>query len=197
MSSITIDEGQGKHEGIAAPGGASWLIAGLCLGAGGIAVGLFLHTTATAAPIESQGLPATRQVFANYLCGPKGDLSRLESMLRSTDALMQQCTAAQDAIQVPLSNLRADPFRIGDNAAGGSDISKVGESDVDRVAMLQQVQKLTLQSIMVSGDLPACTINGHLYREGEVIDDFNIERIETTEVVVRNGGYRFELKIAR
>jgi hypothetical protein len=62
--------------------------------------------------------------------------------------------------------------------------------------MLHDLQKLQLQSIMTSGDHPQCMIDGSLYREGDKIDSFTIESIDGGTVVVRNAGYRFELKIA-
>jgi hypothetical protein len=38
-------------------------------------------------------------------------------------------------------------------------------------------------------------IDDRLYHAGEQIGHFTIEQIDAESVVVRNGGYRFELKI--
>jgi type IV pilus assembly protein PilO len=139
----------------------------------------------------------SRQIVANYLTGERRNDARFNGMLHDTDKLMQECLAAPDAQQVSLVNLRSDPFRAGQTSGAAShNAGTVRAADGDRVAMLRAIEKLQLQSIVSSGDRPACMIDNHLYREGEQLDTFTVERIEQAQVVVRNGSYRFELKIS-
>src|SRR5437660_1597989 len=65
----------------------------------------------------------------------------------------------------------------------------------ERQAVVKAVQGLQLQSIMHSTARQACMINNTLYREGQQIDGFTIEKITTSSVIVKNGTYRFELKM--
>jgi hypothetical protein len=56
---------------------------------------------------------------------------------------------------------------------------------------------LQLQSIVHSGSRKACMINNTLYAEGQQVDQFTIEKIEASRVIVKSGAYRFELKMQR
>ena len=48
-----------------------------------------------------------------------------------------------------------------------------------------------------SGTRKSCMINNTLYTEGQEIDSFVVERINPGAVVVRNGVYRFELRMQK
>jgi hypothetical protein len=60
---------------------------------------------------------------------------------------------------------------------------------------LKAVQELQLQSIMFSDNRKACMINNSLYREGQQVGDFSIEKISPQSVVVEMNKLRFELKM--
>ena len=63
--------------------------------------------------------------------------------------------------------------------------------------MLKAVQSLRLQSIMYSETRKACMINDTMYREGDLAETFTIEKVTQTSVIVKNGVYRFELRMQR
>ena len=150
----------------------------------------------TPEPIDSPSAITPREVVTNYLNGGKENRAELLGMLSSTDKLMQRCLADPDGAQISLSKLRSDPLGVAPVVqSAASNAAQAHETDGARVAMLQQIEKLQVQSIVSSGERPACMIDNRLYREGEQIDDFTIERIDQSEVVVRNGDYRFELRI--
>jgi Type II secretion system protein B len=64
-----------------------------------------------------------------------------------------------------------------------------------RQAALKAVQELALQSIMFSENRRACMINNSLYREGQQVDDFTVDKISPQSVIVKTGPYRFELRM--
>jgi hypothetical protein len=154
-------------------------------------------TAANACPPESPQTVAARQVITDFLNARQAQFAGFQSTLSATDALLQHSLAGPAQSQVPLAKLRSNPFGAGavDRATDADPVSQE-KSDADRVAMLADLQKLQLQSIVASGDHPQCMIDGRLYQEGDKIDSFTIESIDAGVVVVRNGGYRFELKIA-
>jgi hypothetical protein len=55
------------------------------------------------------------------------------------------------------------------------------------------VQNLKLQSIVHSGKSAACMINNILYQPGQQVDQFTVERINPTSVILRSGTFRFEV----
>ncbi len=52
-------------------------------------------------------------------------------------------------------------------------------------------------SVMYSESRRACMINNTLFLEGQQCDGFTVERINPNSVIVKNGGYRFELSMQR
>jgi hypothetical protein len=176
---------------------SGWLRAGLAL-AGGAAVVFYCNRAMANAAYAMRQPPMSpaREVVGKYLSGDRDGLSQLQALLADTDAKVQGCLSDREAIQIPLSKLRADPFKGAFAAdspiAVAADLRK---SDDERIAMLQDVEKLQLQSVVSSGDRPVCMIDNRFYREGEQIGNFTIERIGGSEVVVRERDYRFELKV--
>jgi hypothetical protein len=157
----------------------------------------FSHATAaSASPPDSPQTVAARLVIADYLNSQQPQFATFESTLSSTDGLLQRCLADPAQWQVPLAKLRRNPFGMAASDQSAADPNPDRKSDADRVTMLTDLQKLQLQSIVASGDHPQCMIDGRLYQEGDKIDSFTIESIDGGTVVVRNGGYRFELKVA-
>jgi hypothetical protein len=67
----------------------------------------------------------------------------------------------------------------------------------ERQAVLKAVATLNLQSVIHSGTIKSCMINNTLYTEGQQVDDFVIERIDPGAVIVKNGVYRFELRMQK
>jgi hypothetical protein len=176
----------------------NWITVSVLVVAGTLIVFHFNRVaTAGAHAADVPQAMAARQVIDNYLDAEQGRFADLPTTLGNTDALLQECLADRSGAQVPLASLHSDPFRF---AAATQSIAAEAatekKSDTDRVAMLQDLQKLRLQSIVAGGDNPQCMIDDRLYHAGEQVGNFTIERIDAAVVVVRNGGYRFELKIA-
>ena len=69
--------------------------------------------------------------------------------------------------------------------------------DEERATAFKAAQTLQVQSIIHSGARKACLINNKMYTEGQKADAFTIEMIGPASVIVRNGQYRFELKMQK
>ena len=111
-----------------------------------------------------------------------------------TDAIAEQFQGYPNAAQVPLEELRKNPFRQqGPVAPGAAPPASVAEAEVERAAALKAARGLGVQSILHGTARRACLINGAFYREGQTVDGFTVEQIRPDSVVVRSGAFRFEV----
>jgi hypothetical protein len=126
------------------------------------------------------------------------NIKTMEAMLKNTESVVQRFLNYPSVTQVPLSDLKTNPFRskpVNDNDSNASAEQEKKKHEEERLAALKAVQALSLQSVMYAPDRKACMINNSLYREGQQVDEFTVERISATSVVVKRGIYRFELSI--
>ncbi len=141
--------------------------------------------------------------ISQFLSAGGENIKLMETMLRGTEKVVRQFQAYPSAAQVPLAELRTNPFRHEAPAATEAVTAAIGEEASrrqraeEREAVLKAVQGLALQSILHGGDRSACMINNTLYGEGEAVGSFTIERISGDAVVVKSGSYRFELRMGR
>ena len=142
-----------------------------------------------------------KKTISGFLSGGDASIRTMEKLLRNTEKIVQQFLMYPSMTQVPLSELRTNPFRQHElKSAPGQDLPQSTDRkkrEDERLAILKAVQGLQLQSIMCSETRKACMINNTLYREGQTFDDFTIEKISPSSVVVKNGPYRFELRMQR
>jgi hypothetical protein len=178
-------------------GRGSWIMGGVLFATGTIIITFGNSATAVVAPADLAQKNSAGRVISSFLHGEQDDVANISRTLDETDELLNKCTAPAAPMQVPLGQIRNDPFCFNSGAARGrEDAGTMENNDGDRVALLQALGKIQLQSICGSGDQLACMIDNHLYHEGEQVQCFTVERIGQTSVVIRSGGYRFELKIA-
>ena len=153
---------------------------------------------ADAAAAELQADEASQSV-SKFLDGGTKNVAMMEKMLRDTEKVVQQFLNYPSMKQVPLADLHTNPFRF---RAENADTGKPNESEAaakrrreeERQAVLKAVGDLNLQSV-INGSHKSCMINNTLYTEGEQIDGFIVEKINPGSVVVKNGVYRFELRM--
>ena len=153
--------------------------------------------SAAAASAEST---KAKQTIKQFLDSGPDNIKLMETMLRNTEKVVEQFLAYPSMKQVPLSDLRANPFRhVSLNAAADNTKEEAEKKrrEEERLAVLKAVQVLRLQTIMHSDARKACMINNALYIEGQQIDQFTIEKINSDAVVVKSGSYRFELRMQR
>ncbi len=151
--------------------------------------------SAAASAVSGKDKQAIKQFLDN---GPE-NMKLMESMLRNTQAVVDQFHSYPSMKQIPLDDLNGNPFRHVSSTpaadARGEDMEKKREEE--RLAALNAVQALRLQSILYGETRKACMINNALYREGQQVGDFVIERINPDAVVVKRSAYRFELRMHR
>lgn len=135
------------------------------------------------------------QTITQFLSDGTRNIQQMEQMLRETERVVEQFRTYPSLAQRPLSDLRTNPFRFQDVDTGQDAELLKRKREEERAAALKAVSALSLQSIMHSGSHKACMINSQLYREGEQVEGFAIDRIDPDSVIVRRGAYRFALKM--
>jgi hypothetical protein len=172
----------------------------LVLGAGGVWL-MYQRTGPKAAEAASQETVAAKQTINNFLSGGEANIKVMETMLRNTQKVVQQFLNYPSMTQIPLSDLRTNPFRVRAEVVAepglSAEVAEKKRREEERLATLNAVQQLQLQSIMYGETRRACMINGSLYTENQQVDRFTIEKINAASVVVKNGSYRFELRMQR
>lgn len=141
---------------------------------------------------------AARQTINEFLAGGGKDLVAMEQMLRNTEAVVQQFLTYPSVTQVPLEELKTNPFRLMEpepaKAAEPDDRRRREEA---RNRALKAVAELRVESVMTNASGGSAIINGRFVRPGDEVDGFVVEAIRTGSVIVRDDRFRFELKLAR
>jgi hypothetical protein len=168
------------------------------------AVGLYLMyrqtgPKAASAAISKESSEA-RKTINTFLSGGDTNVKSMETFLRTTEKKVQEFLKYPSTRQVPLAELMTNPFRQHASTEKRLDTSVSDALDrkrqeEERLAIHKAAKALHVQSIMCSETRKACMINNTLYREGQTIDDFVIDKISPTAIVVRNGQYKFELRM--
>jgi hypothetical protein len=162
----------------------------------------FMYVRTGPQTASASASPQAQQVIKQFMSDKDKNLVTMQKMLRDTESVVQQFLNYPSMTQVPLKDLKTNPFRVG-SVEPGAPVANVDDAkekkrrEEERQAALRAVQALNLQSVMVSGNRAACMINNTMYTEGQQIDAFTIERIAPNSVIVRNDVYRFELRMQR
>jgi hypothetical protein len=177
----------------------SLLMFGLLVAGMGAMYLLYLHSgpKAASASVAAQAQAADATIHG-FLNSSASSHKMMEQSLKNTEKFVRQFLNYPSAQQVPLSQLASNPFRQGPvpgSAAGAQAAEKRRENE--RVALLKSVQALRLQSVLHGDSASACLIDNTLYREGQTVGDFTIEKINPNAVIVKNGAYRFELRMQK
>lgn len=160
--------------------------------------------SAAKAAANKESVEANKTI-TSFLSGGESNIQSMLTLLKSTEKRVQQFLTYPNTKQVPLSDLRTNPFRqfaekpkvAGPDNEALSEAAEKKRREEERQAVLRNVQTLKLQSIMFSQERSVCMINNNLYREGQSIDNFTVEKISPTSIVVKNGPFRFELRTQR
>ena len=142
---------------------------------------------------------AAQATITQFLSDDKGNVTKMKELLENTGNAVEQFKASPGKKQVPLDDLKTNPFRI----EAGADKP---DEDVDaatakrraeaaRAAALKAAQQLKLTFVMSGGKQKSCMINNAVYREGETVGEFTVEQINTDSVVVRAADQKFKIPI--
>lgn len=183
------------------PGTRSWMVLAVLLAAGG--AGLYLMHLRTGPKPASAAVVAESQqankVITSFLAGGDTNIKLMEKMLSDTQKVVQRFITYPNASQVPLTELHTNPFRLAapEESPNTSDLAARKRKEEERQAVLKAVQTLQLQSVMSGTATRSCMINNTLFREGQVVEGFTVEKISANAVIVKQGPYRFELRMQR
>lgn len=156
--------------------------------------------SAQAASAETQ---AANDTINQFLASGNQNIAKMKLLIHDTEKIVAQFLQYPSVNQVPLNELKTNPFRYQSATRANADKAEMSEAEArrqreaERAAILKAVQGLQLQSIMHGEKSKACMISNTLYQEGQSIDIFTIERINPGSVIVRSGTYRFELKMQK
>jgi hypothetical protein len=149
------------------------------------------------------------QTVTKFLDGGTANVQMMEKMLRDTEKVVQQFLNYPSMKQVPLGELQTNPFRfralpVEGQLPNAGDAAAKKKREEERQAVIKAVSTLNLQSVIHSGVRKSCMIDNTLYTEGQQVgagEDptslFIIEKIQPGSVIVKNGVYRFELKMQK
>jgi hypothetical protein len=187
-------EPQPKRRGVNAGG---LLLFGL-LAAVGVITYVMVLRTGTQRGLTSSASAADATI-STFLSGGVQNLRQMVSMLHNTEKVVHRFDTYPSARQVPLSDLRTNPFRAKPLSAApaaplNADAAERQLSD-QRRADAAVAAGLKLESV-VFGARSVCIINGKPYAQGEGTDAFTVAKILPQQVQVRIGGEPFVLKMA-
>lgn len=128
-----------------------------------------------------------------------GNINMMKQTLKETEKIVKQFRSYPGRTQIPLEQLRTNPFR---ELAPKADAPVASNKDAEREEELHKqamdaVAELKVQSIMRGSKYSTCMINNTLYREGQQVGVLKIEQITTNTVIVSSGRYRFEVKMQK
>jgi hypothetical protein len=177
------------------PIGTGTLVVGGLIAAAA-AMTYFMHLRT--GPAKAAANPATANADATitqFLSNDSQNAERMRQLLKDTEKAVQQFQQQPAKTQVPIENLKTNPFRTELTAAKNEEAEKAADKK-KKDELLQAAAALKVQTIM-SGKRKAAVINGTLRTEGEEVNGFEVEKINADTVIVRKDGSRFSLKMQK
>jgi hypothetical protein len=145
---------------------------------------------------------AAQAEISAFLAGGSKDIAGMQDLLRDTEKVVRQFLDYPAVRQVPLSQLRTDPFRLTTAAASAATSAEASLAEARRAheqaraAALARAQKLKLQSVMMGRGKPVAMIDGRAVSVGDTLDNgILVEQIRPGAVVIRDGNFRFQLQL--
>jgi hypothetical protein len=172
------------------------LIAIISLAGAGLLYLMCSQSSAPAAP-PSADVAAANDTVTQFLSDGGRQWAAIQRTFSDTESLVHQVQKYPSASQVSLSQLTTNPFLYA-QAQHVADVDEVAEKQRKeqlRVAALQAVQVLHLQSVVSNATRSACMIDGAFYTQGQTVEGFLIERIDTNSVILRQGDSRFQIRM--
>jgi hypothetical protein len=171
------------------------VVAGLIAAAAALTYFMHLRT----GPAKAAANPATANADATisqFLSNDSQNAERMRQLLKDTEKAVQQFQQQPGKTQVPLDELKTNPFRTEFAAAKNEEAEKAVEQK-RKDELRTAAATLKVQTIMSGGKRKAAMINGSLKAEGEEVNGFEVEKINTDSVIVRKDGSRFALKMQK
>ena len=158
-----------------------------------------------AGPQAARGADPTMMVaettINDFMKGGKTNIVELNQMLDGTAKAVEQFRDYTNVAQVPIGELKVNPFQSSalKPLAPVEDSAEVArkKKEEEHAAIVKAVQALQLQTIVIRANHKTCIISNTMYQEGDALGDFKIDKINPNAVVVRNGAYKFELRMGK
>jgi hypothetical protein len=176
-------------------GTGTLVVGGLIAAAAAMTYFMHLRT----GPAKASANPAAANADATitqFLSNDSQNAERMRQLLKDTEKAVQQFQQQPGKTQVPLDELKTNPFRTELAAAKNEEAEKAAEKK-KKDELLQAAAALKVQTIMSGGKRKAAVINGALRTEGEEVNGFEVEKINADSVIVRKDGSRFALKMQK
>ncbi len=127
------------------------------------------------------------------------NMKLMQDLIRNTEKVVARFKEFPSTRQVPLSDLRTNPFRFAAAVQGEDDAAASARTqrDAERKQVLATLGQLKLQSIVYGDSRRACLVNNELYKEGDRVQGLLIEKINPGSIVVRGQSLRFELRMQK
>ena len=138
--------------------------------------------------------------ISDFMKGGSGNIVLLRHLLDGTAKVVEQFKDYTNVAQVPLSDLKANPFQsalVKPNVVEDSAEMARKKKEEEHASILKSVQSLQLQTVVIRANKKACIINNVMYQEGDSVDKFSLVKIDANAVIVKSGGYKFELRMAK
>ena len=169
------------------------------IAAGALATYLMHLRTGPATAQASDSASINAEITINdFMRGGDTNITRFRKMLDGTSRLIDQLNVFGNVAQIPLSELKVNPFQLQplNTAVVDSTSQEARRLKEERHAVvLKEAQGLQLQSIFVSNNRKSCLINNKLCREGEKVGSFSVQKIATNYVWVSCESYQYELRM--
>ena len=178
---------------------ATVIMAGFLL-ACGAGTYLMYNRSAKAGAQPSAEAAAAQTTITEFLSDDKENVNKMKDLLENTGKAVDQFKASPGKRQVPLVDLRTNPFRFADEDGKAKPDENVDSltakkrQEEARAATLKAAQGLKLTFVM-SGKQKSCMINNAVYREGEAVGGFTVEQINPDSVIVRKDEQKFKIPI--
>jgi membrane-associated HD superfamily phosphohydrolase len=146
--------------------------------------------TAIAAP-ESV---AAANTINSFLSDTGQNAIAMKRMLKETEKEVQQFSTEHTVTQIPLEDLKTNPFRFASDKGDESAEQSKAKREEEHATARADAQKLQvdLQSI-ITGEHNTCLIHNTMYTQGQTVDGFVIAEIDSSKLIVRRGEYAFSV----
>lgn len=168
----------------------------MTLGFGGYYV-MYLRTGPQMAAAATAEAEAADQTINQFLSSGEENLRVMRQLRQTTDKVVAQFKDSR-VPQVPIDDLQANPFKYAQQKPGDPSADEAAakkKRDEERAAAITAVQNLQLQSVLHGSVNRSCMLNNKMYKEGQSVEGFLIEKINPHAVIVKQGSFRFELKM--
>jgi hypothetical protein len=177
------------------PLSAGTLVVGGLIAVAGLATYFMSVRNGPKAVSANPSTASANATITQFLSNDSQNAERMRQLLKDTEKAVQQFKQQPAKTQIPLDDLKTNPFRA--ETAATNDAAEKALEKQKKEETLKAVSALRVQSIMSGGKRKAVMINNTLYTEGESVQGFQIEKISSDAVIVKNSVGRFALKMQK